>query len=65
MGVRISFGTDAEVFAHERNAGEFALPAERGMSPIAALKTAAVRVTETVLLVTKCGVVYGNDRTRK
>jgi len=40
MGVRIAFGTDAGVYPHGRNAGEFRLLVEHGMKPIDALKAA-------------------------
>ena len=43
MGVKIAFGTDAGVFAHGRNAEEFALLVEAGMTP----KQALVSATET------------------
>jgi imidazolonepropionase-like amidohydrolase len=39
-GVRIAFGTDAGVFAHGRNAEEFRLMVEHGMTPAAALRAA-------------------------
>jgi imidazolonepropionase-like amidohydrolase len=39
-GVRIAFGTDAGVFSHGRNAGEFALLVEGGLSPVDALRAA-------------------------
>jgi imidazolonepropionase-like amidohydrolase len=39
-GVRIAFGTDAGVFPHGRNAGEFALLVEGGMSRADALRAA-------------------------
>jgi imidazolonepropionase-like amidohydrolase len=45
-GVRIAFGTDAGVFAHGRNAGEFALMVEAGMPPVEALRTATVNAAE-------------------
>jgi imidazolonepropionase-like amidohydrolase len=45
-GVRIAFGTDAGVFAHGRNAGEFALMVEAGMAPAEALRTATVHAAE-------------------
>jgi imidazolonepropionase-like amidohydrolase len=41
-GVKIAFGTDAGVFSHGRNAGEFALLVEAGMAPAEALRTATV-----------------------
>jgi imidazolonepropionase-like amidohydrolase len=40
MRVRIAFGTDAGVYPHGRNAGEFRLLVEHGMRPIDALKAA-------------------------
>lgn len=39
-GVRIAFGTDAGVYPHGRNAEEFRLMVERGMTPAAALRAA-------------------------
>ncbi|MCP3102701.1 amidohydrolase family protein [Myxococcus sp. K15C18031901] len=45
-GVRIAFGTDAGVFAHGRNAGEFALLVEAGLSPVEALRAATVNTAE-------------------
>ncbi|NMO13813.1 amidohydrolase family protein [Pyxidicoccus fallax] len=45
-GVRIAFGTDAGVFVHGRNAGEFALMVEAGMAPAEALRTATVHAAE-------------------
>ena len=40
MGVKIAFGTDSAVSPHGRNAEEFALLVEHGMTPAAALRTA-------------------------
>ncbi|NTX07390.1 amidohydrolase family protein [Myxococcus sp. CA040A] len=45
-GVRIAFGTDAGVFEHGRNAGEFALLVEAGMAPAEALRAATVHAAE-------------------
>ncbi|GEN10849.1 Imidazolonepropionase [Myxococcus fulvus] len=45
-GVRIAFGTDAGVFAHGRNAGEFALLVQAGMSPAESLRAATVHAAE-------------------
>jgi imidazolonepropionase-like amidohydrolase len=39
-GVRIAFGTDSAVSPHGRNAEEFALLVDHGLSPAAALRTA-------------------------
>jgi imidazolonepropionase-like amidohydrolase len=39
-GVRIAFGTDAGVYPHGRNAGEFALLVEGGLAPVDALRAA-------------------------
>lgn len=39
-GVPVAFGTDAGVFAHGRNAGEFQLMVDAGMPPATALLTA-------------------------
>ena len=40
LGVKIAFGTDSAVSPHGRNAEEFALLVEHGMTPAAALRTA-------------------------
>ncbi|QSQ22007.1 amidohydrolase family protein [Pyxidicoccus parkwayensis] len=45
-GVRIAFGTDAGVFEHGRNAGEFALMVEAGLPPVEALRAATVNAAE-------------------
>jgi len=48
-GVKIAFGTDAGVFEHGRNAGEFRLMIGQGMSSreaLAAATTAAAQVLE-------------------
>ena len=39
-GVTLGFGTDAGVFAHGRNASEFALLVGAGLKPVDALKAA-------------------------
>jgi imidazolonepropionase-like amidohydrolase len=39
--VKIAFGTDSGVSPHGKNAEEFALLVEHGLSPAAALRTAA------------------------
>jgi imidazolonepropionase-like amidohydrolase len=47
-GVRIAFGTDAGVFAHGRNAEEFALLVAAGMSPAQALLAATRNAAEAL-----------------
>jgi imidazolonepropionase-like amidohydrolase len=47
-GVRIAFGTDSAVSPHGRNAEEFALLVEHGLTPAAALRT-ATSVAATLL----------------
>ncbi|MCZ6918148.1 MAG: amidohydrolase family protein [Gemmatimonadetes bacterium] len=45
-GVNIAFGTDAAVFPHGDNAREFAALVERGMDPLAALRSATLTPAE-------------------
>jgi imidazolonepropionase-like amidohydrolase len=45
-GVRIALGTDAGVFAHGRNAGEFRLLVEAGMTPAQALRTGTLATAQ-------------------
>jgi imidazolonepropionase-like amidohydrolase len=47
-GVKIAFGTDAGVYPHGENAGEFAVYVKLGMTPLAALQTATVRAAEAL-----------------
>jgi len=44
-GVKIAFGTDSAVSPHGRNAQEFALLVEHGLSPAAALRTSVTAAT--------------------
>jgi imidazolonepropionase-like amidohydrolase len=44
--VPIAFGTDAAVFPHGENAGEFAALVDRGMDPLAAIRTATLNGAE-------------------
>lgn len=56
-GVRIAFGTDAGVFAHGRNAEEFALLVEAGLSPADALRAATVVDAELLGLTNQLGTL--------
>jgi imidazolonepropionase-like amidohydrolase len=57
MGIRISFGTDAAVFPHGRNAKEFKLMVDLGMSPIDALKSATANDAELLGIAQKVGTL--------
>jgi imidazolonepropionase-like amidohydrolase len=54
-GVRVAFGTDAGVFAHGRNAGEFALLVEAGMTPANALRAATTVNADLLGIADKLG----------
>jgi imidazolonepropionase-like amidohydrolase len=66
-GVKIAFGTDSGVSPHGRNAEEFALLVEHGLSPAAALRTSAAsaallgvdRVTGTIDAGKEADIVAG------
>lgn len=45
-GVKIAFGTDAGVYPHGENAGEFSIYVRMGMSPLEALRTATVHAAD-------------------
>jgi imidazolonepropionase-like amidohydrolase len=47
-GVKIGFGTDAGVYPHGENAGEFALYVKAGMTPLEALRTATTGAAEVL-----------------
>lgn len=48
MGVTVAFGTDAGVFEHGSNAGEFALLVKAGMTPTEALASATTIAARTL-----------------
>jgi imidazolonepropionase-like amidohydrolase len=57
-GVKIGFGTDAGVYAHGRNAGEFHLMVDQGaMKPIDALRSAASADAELLGLAGEIGTL--------
>lgn len=47
-GVKIAFGTDAGVFPHGRNAGEFTLMVKAGMPEVEALRAATIHAAEVL-----------------
>ncbi|NOK13218.1 metal-dependent hydrolase family protein [Corallococcus exercitus] len=57
LGVRIAFGTDAGVFEHGRNAQEFALLVEAGLTPAEALRTATVNAAELLGVADRLGTL--------
>ncbi len=55
-GVKVAFGTDAAVYPHGENAGEFAVYVGYGMKPIDAIRTATLNAAD-LLGVTDRGVI--------
>jgi imidazolonepropionase-like amidohydrolase len=45
-GVKVAFGTDAAVYPHGLNAGEFHVYVQLGMTPLAAIQTATVSASD-------------------
>jgi imidazolonepropionase-like amidohydrolase len=45
-GVKVAFGTDAAVYPHGLNAGEFHVYVQLGMTPLAAIQTATVNASD-------------------
>jgi imidazolonepropionase-like amidohydrolase len=56
-GVRIAFGTDAGVSMHGRNADEFALMVEHGMTPMSAIEAATVNAADLLGLAAEAGTI--------
>ncbi|MGQ0559957.1 MAG: amidohydrolase family protein [Sphingosinicella sp.] len=56
-GVRIAFGTDAGVSMHGRNADEFLLMVQHGMTPMAAIVAATVNAAELLGLASEIGTI--------
>ena len=56
-GVRIAFGTDAGVSMHGRNADEFLLMVEHGMTPMAAIQAATVNAADLLGLSAETGSI--------
>jgi imidazolonepropionase-like amidohydrolase len=57
LGVPIAFGTDAGVFEHGRNAREFQLMVEAGMTPAAALLAATRNAAEALGMSEELGAI--------
>lgn len=57
MGVTVAFGTDAGVFEHGRNAGEFALMVQNGLSASEALSSATTVAAKTLGMENEIGRV--------
>ncbi len=56
-GVRIAFGTDAGVSLHGRNADEFLLMVEHGMTPASAIEAATVNAADLLGLAAEAGTI--------
>jgi imidazolonepropionase-like amidohydrolase len=61
-GVRIAFGTDAGVSKHGRNADEFALMVQNGMTPMSAIHAATVNAADLLGLSTEIGTLEAGKR---
>ncbi|QDV38484.1 metal-dependent hydrolase family protein [Tautonia plasticadhaerens] len=57
LGVPIAFGTDAGVFPHGENPGEFALMVGLGMDPIAALRAATSSAADLIDMADQVGTL--------
>ncbi|MDP8993703.1 MAG: amidohydrolase family protein [Pseudomonadota bacterium] len=56
-GVRIAFGTDAGVSMHGRNADEFVLMVQHGMTPMQAIVAATVNAADLLGLASEIGTI--------
>ncbi len=61
-GVRIAFGTDAGVSMHGRNADEFELMVEHGMTPTTAIQAATVNAADLLGLSAEVGTLEPGKR---
>ncbi len=61
-GVRIAFGTDAGVSKHGRNADEFALMVQNGMTPMSAIHAATVNAADLLGLSAEIGTIEAGKR---
>ena len=58
-GVKIAFGTDAAVFPHGENAGEFAVYVKLGLTPLEALRSATTTAAEALGLGDRGAIAVG------
>jgi imidazolonepropionase-like amidohydrolase len=56
-GVRIAFGTDAGVSMHGRNADEFVLMVQHGMTPMTAIQAATVNAADLLGITADAGTI--------
>jgi imidazolonepropionase-like amidohydrolase len=56
-GVKVAFGTDAAVYPHGLNAGEFHVYVELGMTPLAAIQTATLNAADLLGWTDRVGAV--------
>jgi imidazolonepropionase-like amidohydrolase len=56
-GVKIAFGTDSSLSPHGRNAEEFALMVQAGMSPEAAIRSATVNAADLLGRLDRIGTI--------
>jgi imidazolonepropionase-like amidohydrolase len=61
-GVKIAFGTDAGVSKHGRNADEFALMVQHGMTPMGAIEAATVNAADLLGLSDEIGTLEPGKR---
>jgi imidazolonepropionase-like amidohydrolase len=56
-GVKVAFGTDAAVYPHGLNAGEFHVYVKLGMTPLAAIQTATINAADLLGWTDKVGML--------
>lgn len=57
QGVKMAFGTDASIFEHGRNAEQFKLMNDAGMTPMDILKSATINAAELIGIENKTGSI--------
>jgi imidazolonepropionase-like amidohydrolase len=56
-GVKVAFGTDAAVYPHGLNAGEFHVYVQLGMTPLAAIQTATINAADLLGWTKQAGIL--------